>query len=68
MEKRIVFCKITKVGFRNEVNVVYDDGTGGKIFAYYPDELSFAECEFVGLTKDEALELFTHRDMAYLRS
>lgn len=68
MKNRIILCEITTLGFVNEVDVMYGNGVVETVFKYYPDELSFNEREFIGLTKDEALELFRHRDIAYLRS
>lgn len=68
MKNRIMFCEITKMRFVNEVDVMYEDGSVETLFKYYPDELSFTEQEFIGLTKDEAMELFKYRDIAYLRS
>lgn len=65
--KRIKLCEITELGYTNEVDVMYNDGSVEMIFRYYPDELSFSEHEFIGLTKEEAHELFRLRDMAYLR-
>ena len=38
------------------------------IFSYYPDELSFSEAELIGLTIDEASQLRTKKDIAYLKS
>lgn len=51
-----------------EVSVTYDNGTTETLFEYYPDELTFTEVEFVGLTRDEALALFHKKDIEYLRS
>ena len=65
--KRIKLCEITELGNKSEVDVMYNDGSVEMLFVYYQDELSFEEQEFIGLTKSEALELFRHRDMAYLR-
>ena len=65
--KRIKLCEITELGYTNEVDVMYNDGSVEMIFRYYPDELTFNEREFIGLTKEEAQELFRLRDMAYLR-
>ncbi len=65
--KRIKLCEITELGYTSEVDVMYDDGSVEMLFRYYPDELSFEEHEFIGLTKNEALELFRLRDKAYLR-
>jgi hypothetical protein len=66
--KKIVLCEITKVGFKNEVDAMFDDGSVERLFMYYPDELTFDEREFVGLTKDEAMILYHNRDIAYLRN
>lgn len=68
MKKKIVCCEITELRFKNEVVVMYNDGTVEKLFSYYPDELSFNEREFIGLTRDEAMEVFRSKDTAYLRS
>ena len=39
--------------------IIVTDSTGREtmIFSYYPDEISFTEVEFVGLTLDEARKL-----------
>lgn len=65
--KRIKLCEITELGYTNEVDVMYNDGSVEMIFRYYPDELTFDEREFIGLTKKEALELFVLRDKTCLR-
>jgi hypothetical protein len=44
------------------------DGTEVVVLKYFSDELSFSAEEFVGLTLDQALNLFVKRDTAYLRS
>lgn len=51
-----------------EVWVTYEDGEEEKLFSYYPDEISFDESEFVGLTREKAMSLYTKKDVAYLRS
>lgn len=51
-----------------KVNVVFDDDTTAELFEFYPDELSFSEVEFIGLTEDEAYDLRHKKDVAYLRS
>jgi hypothetical protein len=51
-----------------EVAVTYSDGIRETLFTFYPDELSFTEREFVGLTRDQALALRHRKDVAYLRS
>lgn len=69
MEKRIKQCKIFEGRFTNIVGVVYDDGSvDDRLATYYPDELSFNEDEFIGLTKKEALDLMFQKDLEYLRS
>jgi hypothetical protein len=50
------------------VNVTYDDGTTQHLFDFYPDELSFSERDFIGLTEAEALALRHKKDVAYLQS
>lgn len=44
------------------------DGTEESLFSYFSDELQFTPEEVVGKTLDEALEVFTKKDVAYLRS
>lgn len=51
-----------------EVWVTLSDGTEKMLFTYFPDELSFSESDFVGLTEDEARLLKFGRDRAYLQS
>lgn len=66
--KKIVKCEIKKGRFMNIISVLYDDGSEDDgLGSYYPDELSFSEDEFIGLTKDQAQKLMHQRDMAYLR-
>jgi hypothetical protein len=38
------------------------------LFEYYPDEISFCEKEFIGLTLDQACRLKFSKDKAYLQS
>lgn len=51
-----------------KVAVTYDDGKEETLFSFYPDELSFSEREFIGLTRDQAMSLRHRKDVAYLRS
>ena len=51
-----------------EVQVVYDNGKKETLFSYYPDEISFSESEFIGLTRAEAFKLYHKKDVAYLQS
>ncbi len=39
-----------------------------KLFEYYPDEIQFRPSEFLGLTREEALDLKRKKDIAYLQS
>lgn len=50
------------------VVVTLEDGTVQRLFDYYPDEISFTEAEFVGLSIEEARHLKFEKDRAYLRS
>ena len=51
-----------------KVTATFEDGTVEVLFAFYPDELSFSQQEFVGLTREEAGQLRHQKDVAYLRS
>lgn len=50
------------------VKAKFDNGTERDVFTFYPDELSFSESEFIGLTHQEAIALKVKKDTAYLRS
>lgn len=50
------------------VKVDYDDGTEETLFEFYPDEISFSESEFAGLTRESALELRHKKDVTYIQS
>jgi hypothetical protein len=51
-----------------EVIATFEDGTTKRLFSFYPDEVSFRESEFIGLTEEEAHSLFQRKDTAYLRA
>lgn len=51
-----------------KVVATFEDGSVKELFEFYPDELSFSEHEFIGLTESEAHDLHMRRDTAYLRS
>ncbi len=51
-----------------EVVVTFEDGSTKTLFSFFPDEVSFRESDFVGLTEEEAHSLFQQKDHAYLRS
>lgn len=50
------------------VFVTTEDGVEHFLYMYYPDEISFTESEFIGLTIDECRSLFGKKDRAYLKS
>lgn len=74
MSQKIVKCQIgpyPKDRFdlnMPKVRVEFEDGSQKELFHFYPDELSFSEGEFVGLTELEAHALHHRKDVAYLRS
>lgn len=51
-----------------KVIATFDTGEEEELFEYYPDEISFTESEFIGLTKAEACKLKFKKDQDYLRS
>ncbi len=51
-----------------EVIATFEDGSTKTLFSFFPDEVAFLECEFIGLTEEEAHSLFQQKDTAYLRS
>lgn len=51
-----------------DVTVTLEDGEVKRLFEFYPDELSFTESEFIGLTECEAHALRRQKDIDYLRS
>lgn len=50
------------------VKVTLSNGESLKLFEFYPDEISFVESEFIGLTVEEAENLLTQKDMKYIQS
>lgn len=65
---KIVSAEIKKNKWVMDVIATFEDGTVKTIFNYYPDEISFREDEFVGLTEYQACELFHKKDISYLQS
>lgn len=51
-----------------EIWITLEDGTEKMLFTYYPDEISFTESDFIGLTEDEAHTLKFGRDRSHLQS
>lgn len=50
------------------VYVTTEDGVEHFLYSYYPDEISFTESELIGLTLEECGQLYTKKDINYLRS
>ena len=50
-----------------QVWVTSEDGTDTMAFEYFPDELTFNEAEFIGLTLEECRLLKFGRDRAFLQ-
>ena len=51
-----------------KVIVTFNNGTVKELFEYYPDEISFINSEFIGLTEVEAYQLKFKKDKSYLQS
>jgi len=65
--------KITSVNFKkgdlfemDKAILTLSDGTSETI-TYFGDEISFSESELIGLTVQEARELKSKKDLAYLQ-
>jgi hypothetical protein len=62
----ITSAAIINLSYQHAVTATLDSGETTELFRYYPDELGFTPDEFVGLTVEDGIELFTIKDMAYL--
>jgi hypothetical protein len=51
-----------------EVKVLFNNGDEKKLFEFYPDEISFKESEFIGLTEESARRLKFEKDKIYIQS
>ena len=51
-----------------EVIATFEDGTTKTLFSFYPDEVTFRASEFIGLTAEQARDLFRKKDTTHLRS
>jgi hypothetical protein len=51
-----------------EVKVQFDNGEEKTLFEFYPDEISFSENEFIGLTEEAAHRLRFEKDKKYIQS
>lgn len=50
------------------IDVEYEDGAQENIISFYPDEIRFLPDEFIGMTRQQAINHYHNRDIAYLRS
>ena len=50
------------------VRVVLSNGQEHTLFEFYPDEISFTESEFIGLTVESAKQLKFEKDIQYIQS
>ena len=50
------------------VRVKFDNGEEKSLFEFYPDELSFQETEFIGLTEEAARRIKVEKDIHFLQS
>jgi hypothetical protein len=57
-------------GPKPQVKVFYDHDRANPetLFSYFPDEISFRPSEFIGLTREQAMNLRKQKDIAYLQS
>lgn len=72
-EPIIVACTISKLPKTffdpmPDVIVTFDNGEKETLFSYYPDEISFSEKEFIGLTAAQGHQLKFKKDLKYLKS
>lgn len=51
-----------------EVKVELNNGVEKTLFGFYPDEISFEESEFIGLTEESARRLKFEKDQRYIQS
>jgi hypothetical protein len=49
------------------VSATFDDGSTKELFSFYPDEIRFDEGELVGLTEQQARDLYRIKGIAFLR-
>ena len=68
-------AKIQSVRFEKEsrwdpvkIYATFSDDSEEFLFSYFDDEIYFDESELIGLTEEEAHDLFHRKDVAYLRS
>ena len=66
--KKVIRCEIDRTEEPQKVEVQFEDMEIKELFRFYSDEINFTPEELVGLTESECRNLFTKRDMEYLRS
>lgn len=70
---KIVAARIEPSARFGDVAVVYiqthgNEGDEEKLFSFFEDEISFSKKELIGLTLEQAHELYHAKDVAYLQS
>jgi hypothetical protein len=51
-----------------QVKVKFNNGDEKVLYEFYPDEISFEESEFIGLTEESARRLKFEKDKRYIQS
>lgn len=51
-----------------KVRVRFDNGEEKTLFEFYPDEISFEESEFIGLTEESAYGSKFEKDRSFIQS
>ena len=51
-----------------QVKVKFNNGEEKSLFEFFPDEISFKESEFIGLTEESARRLKFEKDKRYIQS
>ena len=51
-----------------KLSVKFSNGEEKTLFEFYPDEISFSETEFIGLTETESLRLKFEKYIKFLQS
>ena len=51
-----------------KVKVKFDNGEEKELFQFYPDEISFSEEEFLGMTEESARKLKCEKDKIFIQS
>lgn len=50
-----------------QITAIFEDGSEKFLFGYFPEEYSIFRSELIGKTVEEAIEVRTKKDLAYLR-